>query len=50
MSYPKVWGLCHPNIRELFDSLWKDIQRGITRGLPEWWKGELAEKQFAEVG
>lgn len=35
--------------KELFDSLWKDIQRGITRGLPEWWKGELAEKQFAEV-
>lgn len=39
---------CAEEIKEaLFRAFWKDIQRGITRGLPEWYKGQLAEQQFA---
>ena len=30
----------------LFKHFWKDISRGITRGLPEWYKEQLAAKQF----
>lgn len=39
---------CAEEIKEaLFRAFWKDIQRGVTRGLPEWYKGTLAEQQFA---
>lgn len=35
------------------DKLWEaygpPIQRGVGRGLPEWYKGLLAERQFADV-
>ena len=30
----------------LFNRFWKDISRGITRGLPEWYKDELAKSAF----
>lgn len=41
---------CAEEIKEaLFKAFWKDIQRGITGGLPEWYKGTLAEQQFAEA-
>ncbi len=30
----------------LFGHFWKQIQRGITAGLPEWYKQELAKKAF----
>jgi hypothetical protein len=38
---------------EIKDMLWdwarKDIARGVTRGLPEWFKEELAKQQFGET-
>lgn len=33
-------------MEELFKWGWKSISRGLTRGLPEWYKEELLEKQF----
>lgn len=33
----------------LFKHFWPQIQRGITAGLPEWWKQELAQAAFADV-
>lgn len=30
----------------LFDHFWKQISRGVTRGLPEWYKAELAKGAF----
>lgn len=30
----------------LFKALWKDIQKGVTKGLPEWYKRLLAEEAF----
>ncbi len=39
---------CEAEIKEvLFRHFWKDIQRGATAGLPEWYKAQLAEQQFA---
>lgn len=39
---------CAEDIKEaLFKAFWKDIQRGITGGLPEWYKSTLAEQQYA---
>jgi len=35
--------------QKLFKWAWKDISRIITRGFPEWYKEELAKKQFKEV-
>lgn len=32
----------------LFGYYWKDIVRGVSRGLPEWYKGLLAEKAFQQ--
>lgn len=32
----------------LFAHFWRDIQRGLTRGAPEWYKRLLAEEQFGE--
>ena len=38
---------CEQEIKtELFDHFWKNISRGITRGLPEWYKEELAKTAF----
>ena len=38
---------CEDEIKEiLFKHYWKKIQRGITHGLPEWYKGELAKQAF----
>lgn len=35
------------NIKEaLFKHFWKEISRGVTRGLPEWWKDTLLEEAF----
>lgn len=34
--------------QDLFDWAWKDISRGIVRGFPQWYKDELAKKQFDE--
>ena len=33
---------------KLYDHFKKDILRGIIRGVPEWYKGELLNKQFEE--
>lgn len=30
----------------LFDHYWKDIQRGVSFGFAEWYKGQLFERQF----
>lgn len=32
----------------LFERFWRDISRGLVRGLPEWYKEKLAEKQFSD--
>lgn len=38
---------CKDEIKQiLFDKFWKDISRGVTRGLPEWYKDELAKSAF----
>lgn len=38
---------CEQDIKEeLFKFAWKHISRGITHGLPEWYKEELLKKQF----
>ena len=38
---------CEEMIKEkLFDYAWKKISRGITAGLPEWYKSRLAQQQF----
>ena len=40
---------CEDEIKQfLFDHFWKCIQRGITAGLPEWYKQELAKSAFDE--
>jgi hypothetical protein len=40
---------CSDEIKEaLFKWGWKQISRGITAGLPEWYKQKLMEKQFEE--
>lgn len=31
----------------LFEHFKRDIGKGVVRGLPEWWKGELLKQQFA---
>jgi hypothetical protein len=36
-------------MQKLFSHFWKNIQRGITAGLPEWYKQELAKSAFDEV-
>jgi hypothetical protein len=38
---------CEDELREaLFKHYWKQISRGITAGLPEWYKAKLLDKQF----
>lgn len=40
---------CEDEIKEaLFKWGWKQISRGLTKGLPEWYKGLLLEQQFEE--
>ncbi len=40
---------CEDEIKEsLFKHFWPHIQRGITKGLPEWYKDELAKTSFME--
>jgi hypothetical protein len=34
----------------LFKHFWPQIERGVRGGLPEWYKAQLVEKQFAGVG
>jgi hypothetical protein len=34
----------------LFKHYWKDISKGITGGLPEWWKLSLMQEQFESAG
>jgi hypothetical protein len=44
---PDVLKECEDEIREaLFKYAWPHIQRGLTRGLPEWYKDQLLRKQF----
>jgi hypothetical protein len=44
-----VFAECQEEVREiLFKWAWPKISRGITGGLPEWYKGELLKKQFGE--
>ena len=33
----------------LFNAFKKDIGSRLTKGLPEWYKGQLAEKQFSST-
>lgn len=38
---------CEAEIREkVFEWVWPQLRRSLTRGLPEWYKGELLAKQF----
>lgn len=38
---------CEDEIKDiLFKHFWKTISRGVTQGLPEWYKQQLAEKAF----
>ena len=38
---------CEEEIKDLlFKHFWKTISRGVTNGLPEWYKQKLAEKAF----
>lgn len=40
---------CGDEIRErLFKHFWPNIRRGITAGIPEFWKAELAKSSFVE--
>lgn len=40
---------CEDEIKEaLFKHFWPNISRGVTRGLPEWYKSELAKSAFPE--
>jgi hypothetical protein len=40
---------CKPEIiARLFSHAWPYIQRGVIAGLPEWYKQQLAERQFSE--
>lgn len=44
---PDVLKECETEIRaQLFEWAWPQLRRSITRGLPEWYKGELLKKQF----
>jgi len=40
---------CEAEIKEaLFKHFWPNIARGVTRGLPEWYKDELAKSAFED--
>lgn len=34
-------------LADVFEWLWPQLRRGLTSGLPEWYKEELLKKQFA---
>lgn len=41
---------CEVEIKQkLFDWAWANISRGITAGMPQWYKEELLKKQFNDV-
>lgn len=41
---------CEDEIKDvLFKHFWKTISRGVTQGLPEWYKEKLLEKSFEET-
>ena len=41
---------CADVIKEkLFEHFWKQIERGITAGLPEWYKEQLMASEFEEI-
>ena len=45
-----IYEECGEEIKEaLFKAFWKEIGRGTTAGLPEWYKNRLAESQFTEA-
>ena len=38
---------CEDEIKEaLFKWAWPEIQRQVTKGMPEWYKEQLAKSQF----
>ncbi len=38
---------CEDEIKEkLFKHFWPKISRGVTRGIPEWYKDQLAKQAF----
>ena len=38
---------CEDEIKEiLFSHFWPKVRRGVTNGLPEWWKEELLKRSF----
>lgn len=40
---------CGDEIKDaLLKWAWKDISRGVTRGLPDWYKEQLSEQQFSQ--
>jgi len=40
---------CEDEIKDaLFKRFWPDIRRGVTRGLPEWYKNKLMEEGFTD--
>ena len=42
---------CEDEIKDtLFKHYWQHIRRGVTAGLPEWWKQKLAENAFEHKG
>jgi len=42
---------CSDMIKDkLFDHFWKNIERSVVRGLPDWYKDKLVEKQFEKEG
>jgi len=41
---------CQEEIKEkLYSHFWKQMSRGLTRGLPEWWKELLAKEMLIDV-
>ena len=41
---------CEEEIRDaLFKYAWPKVSRGLTSGLPQWWKDELAKSAFVEA-
>lgn len=44
-----IYAECEDEIKEfLFKHFWKQISKGVTRGLPEWYKEYLAKEQMEE--
>lgn len=46
---PDVKEECEDEIKErLFKHFWPHIARGLTTGLPQWWKNEILKRSFEE--